>query len=178
MCFEALPVSLFWRLWHMSPVVIILSSIKQEHEFAISHMPSWLNCPARNVSYYEYICFRSKLLFSCSVEFSRYTLLITQGCKNKACFCYENRNHCCETHCTLADYFNRVWYECAVSKGSHKTKKHNLPQQTRRTCKRTNSTVTRTTQWKKAKKELASRPTRMRNYFWIILFTLYWIRAN
>jgi hypothetical protein len=33
---------------------------------------------------------------------------------------------------------------------------------------------------KKTKKELASRPTRrlMRNYFWIILFTLYWIRAN
>jgi hypothetical protein len=35
--------------------------------------------------------------------------------------------------------------ECAVSKWSHKTKKHKIPQQNRRTCKRTNSTVTRTT---------------------------------
>jgi hypothetical protein len=36
------------------------------------------------------------------------------------------------------------------------------------------------TQWKKTKKELANRPTRrlMTNYFWISLFTLYWIRAN
>jgi hypothetical protein len=47
-------------------------------------------------------------------------------------------------------------------------------------CKRTNSTATTTTQPKQIKKELDSRPTRrlMRNYFWIILFTLYWIRAN
>jgi hypothetical protein len=50
----------------------------------------------------------------------------------------------------------------------------------RRTCKRTNSTVTKTTQWKKTKKELASRPKRrlMRTYFWISLFTSYRITAN
>jgi hypothetical protein len=77
--------------------------------------------------------------------------------------------------------YNTSWrLECAVSKGSNKTKKHNLPQQNRRTCKRSNSTATTTTQPKKTKKQLASRPTRRltRNYFWIILFTLYWIRAN
>jgi hypothetical protein len=77
--------------------------------------------------------------------------------------------------------YNISWrLECAVSKGSHKTKENNLPQQNRRTCKRTNSTATTTTQPKKTKKELASRPTRrlMRNCFWIILFTLYSIIVN
>jgi hypothetical protein len=53
-------------------------------------------------------------------------------------------------------------------------------QQNRKTCKRTNSTVTTITQWKKTKKEFASRPTRrlMKNYFWISLFTLCWIREK
>jgi hypothetical protein len=78
----------------------------------------------------------------------------------------------------LCPQYNTSWrLECAASKGSHKTKKHNLPQQNRRTCKRTNSTFSTTTQRKKTKKELANRPTRrlMRNYFWIILFALYLI---
>jgi hypothetical protein len=86
----------------------------------------------------------------------------------------------CQRSMVCAQY-NTSWrLEYAVSKWRHKTKKHKIPQKNRRTCKRTNSTVTRTTQWKKTKKELASRPTRrlMRNYFWIILFTLYWTRAN
>jgi hypothetical protein len=86
-------------------------------------------------------------------------------------------------HCQrsmVCPQYNTSWrLECAVSTGSHKTKKHNLPKQNR-TCKRTNSTAITTTQPKKTKKELARRPTRrlMRNCFWIILFTLYWIIEN
>jgi hypothetical protein len=64
---------------------------------------------------------------------------------------------------TIRMIANAPWYvpsiklhEGAVSKGSHKTKEHNLPQQNRRTCKRANSTATTTTQPKKTKKELAS----------------------
>jgi hypothetical protein len=55
--------------------------------------------------------------------------------------------------------YNTSWrLQCAVNKGSHKTKKHKIPQQNRRACKRTNSTVTTTTQRKKTKKGIG-QPT-------------------
>jgi hypothetical protein len=85
----------------------------------------------------------------------------------------------CQRSMVCPQYKTSWRVECAVSKGSHRTKKHKIPQQNR-TCKRSNSTATTTTQPEKTKKELASRPKRrlMRNYFWISLFTSYRTTAN